>query len=566
MGALRPLCRISSLEKDKPLEDFIKTLNKLGPFRLATMGLVTVGILLFFIFVTSKLATTQMSLLYSDLSMQDSNAIVRELETANIPYVVDDVTNKINVDSKQVGRARMLLAEKGLPDGGSIGYEIFDKDEGLSTTRFKQNLNQLRALEGELVRTIATLKPIEATRVHLVLPQRELFSRQAQPASASVFLKIQRGQQLSAEQIMSIQHLVAAAVPQLDPKRVSIVDQNGNLLASGRGDDNTLTGQNIEKMRLSYEQRLITSVEEMVSRIVGFGKVNVNVSAEMDFDQVSTNSESYDPEGQVARSTQSLSETDNETEADPNNVSVENNLPGLPGEETVLGSNNRSSERTEEITNFEISRTVTNHVKEVGAVERLSVAVVVDGSYSKNEEGEAIYTPRTEAEMEQITSLVASAIGFDEDRGDSLEVVNMRFADAEILLDEIISDEVFLGLTKDDIFRISETFILGIVSILVVLLVLRPMVGRLMETKEEDADDEESALLEGGMKPALAGPGGAGGTLEQELPEYEDDNLINLKSVEGKVKASSVKKVNEIIDKHPNESIAIIRSWMFQES
>ncbi len=548
------------------MEDFIKTLNKLGPFRLATMGLVTVGMLIFFIFVTSKLSSTQMSLLYSDLSMQDSNAIVRELEAATIPYVVDDVTNKIMVDSKEVGRVRMLLAEKGLPDGGSVGYEIFDKDEGLSTTRFKQNLNQLRALEGELVRTIATLKPVETTRVHLVLPQRELFSRQAQPASASVFLKIQRGQQLSPEQIMSIQHLVAAAVPQLDPKRVSIVDQNGNLLASGRPDDQSLTGQNIEKLRLGYEQRLITSVEEMVSRIVGFGKVNVNVSAEMDFDQMTTNSESFDPEGQVARSTQSLSETDNETEADPNNVSVENNLPGLPGEETVLGSNTRNSERVEEITNFEISRTVTNHIKEIGTVERLSVAVVVDGTHVKDEEtGEAVYQPRTEEEMEQIRALVASAIGYDEDRGDSLEVVNMRFADAEILLEDIVSDEVFLGMTKDDLFRISETFILGIVSILVVLLVLRPMVSRLMEAKEEDEEEEEAGLLEGGMKPALAGPAGAG-TLEQELPEYEDDNLINLQSVEGKVKASSVKKVNEIIDKHPNESIAIIRSWMFQES
>ena len=547
------------------MEDFIKTLNKLGPFRLATMALVTIGILIFFIFVTSELSSTQMSLLYSDLSTQDSNSIVRELETANIPYIVDDTTNKITVDSKQVGRARMLLAEKGLPDGGSIGYEIFDKDEGLSTTRFKQNLNQLRALEGELVRTIATLKPIESARVHLVLPQRELFSRQAQPATASVFLKVQRGQELSAEQIMSIQHLVAAAVPQLDPKRVSIVDQNGNLLASGRGDDQTLTGQNIEKMRLGYEQHLISAVEEMVTRIVGFGKVNVNVSAEMNFDQVSTNSEVFDPEGQVARSTQSSSENEDETEADPNNVSVQNNLPGLPGEETVLGSNKRSSARNEEITNFEISRTVTNHIKEVGAVERLSVAVVVDGSYTKNEEGEAVYQPRTEEEMQQITDLVKSAIGYDESRGDSLKVVNMRFADAEILLEDIVSDEVFMGLTKDDIFRISETFILGIVSILVVLLVLRPMVGRLMEVKEEDSDAEEGALLEGGLKPALAGPAGAG-TLEQELPEYEDESLINLQSVEGKVKASSVKKVNEIIDKHPNESVAIIRGWMFQET
>ena len=544
----------------------MKIIDKVGVTRMLLMAGVTLGIVLFFVFVTTRLSGGDMALLYSDLNSQDRNEVVRELEASDITYVSTEDGDRILVKQDQVGRVRMLLAEKGIPGGGSVGYEIFDEEEGFSTTRFKQNMNKLRALEGELTRTITTLDPVGRARVHLVLPQRKLFSREAQNASASVFVELKRGQSLSDEQVSAVQHMIAAAVADLKPDRISIVDQNGNLLATGRGrNDVTVMTQNIEKMRISYEMRMARSIEDMVSSIVGFGKVRATVSADMNFDRVATNDEIYDPEGQVVRSTQVSEEEDKAFGEQDNNVTVENNLPGLPGEEGGAGNLTRDTNRVEEITNFEISKTVRSHVREGGEVERLSVAVLIDGQYSRADDGSVNYTPRSEEEIQQIRALVESAIGYDERRGDMIEVANMRFADAELLLEEPDTPTIFMGLSKEDLFRASETAILALVAILVVLLVLRPMANRLMEVSDEGP--EEGELLDEEGRPALSAPGV--GTLEQQMQESaesEEDSMINLDSVDGKVKASTVKKVNEIIDEHPKEALSVLRSWMFQDN
>lgn len=548
------------------MDEILKIINKMGPVRLAVMGGVTLAIIVFFIFVTSRLSSGEMALLYSGLTQQDQNAVSRELESAGIVFTFEEASGKIMTRSEDVGRARLLLAEKGIPDGGSIGYELFDKSEGFSTTRFKQDLNKLRALEGELVRTITTLKPVDTARVHLVLPTRELFSRDENSASASVFLKLHRGQSLSEEQVASIQHLIAAAVPKLDPKRVSIVDQNGNLLATGQSaaDDPSLATQTFEKMRINYEMRLSRSIEDIVSNVVGFGKVRATVSADIDYDHISSTAEVYDPEGQVVRSTQALQEQDKEFDSSQSNVSVENNLPGLPGDGQGTGTLSRDLTRAEEITNFEISKTVKSHTRQGGDVKRLSIAVLVDGTYARNAEtGDIDYSPRTVEEMDRITALVRSAAGFDEDRGDILEVTNMRFADADKYLEDPETTALLFGLEKDDLFRVSETIILAIVAVLVVLLVLRPMANRLVASSAED-DQEELAALTADGQAALSGPA-EGGTLEQELAEDEDSEMVDLEQVQGKVKASTVKKVNEIIDNSPNEVVSVLRSWMFQD-
>jgi flagellar M-ring protein FliF len=465
----------------------------------------------------------------------------------------------------------MLLAQKGIPEGGSVGYEIFDKDSGLGTTRFDQDMKQLRALEGELIRTINTLKPIESSRVHLVLPKRELFSRDERPASASIFLKVRQGKQLSDEQVMAIQHLVATAVPGLNPKRVSIVDQAGNLLANGREDGDAMTTANIEKLRMAYEQRMMYSLEDMITRIVGVGKVRAHVTADIDYDKEVTNAEMYDPEGQVARSTQNIQEDEQEKDKSES-VSVQNNLPGLPNENGDTGTS-RNSGRTEEITNFEISKTVKNHVREGGQIRNISVAILVDGIYAKDKDGKIEYTPRTQQELDNIKALVSSAMGYNEKRGDKLEVVNMRFADGEDSLSTGIDETVFMGMTKDDVFRLAETGVLGLVAVLIVLLVLRPMAGKLLAPPEETAmqyamNPDGTPMLDSEGKPMLSGPhigtlmidnaGGADGADGEE-------SMIDVASVDGKIRASSIQKVNEIIDRYPNEAVSIIRSWMFQE-
>lgn len=558
------------------MQSLFNLLSRIGPLRLAVMGAITLGMVLFFVFVMARLSNSDMKLLYADLSPQSQNAMVRELEAAKINYQINEARQEIKVPATEVGRARMLLAEKGLPDGGSIGYEIFDKDSGLSSTRFDQDIRQLRALEGELVRTVSTLKSVENARIHLVLPKRELFSRDEQPASASVFLKLRSGRQLDDEQVAAIQYLIAAAVPNLDPKHVSIVDQNGNLLATGRQDNGAEAGTaNIDRLRTGYEQRMTMAIEDIIGKIVGYGKVRAHVTADINYDKEITSAEIYDPEGQVARSTQSVTEDEKEGAGGASTVSVQNNLPGLPGEGGG-GEDKRSSNRTEDITNFEISKTVKNHTREGGEVRRLSVAVLLDGTYSKDDKGETVYKPRDQKELDNIKALVSSAIGFNDKRGDSLEIKNLQFASGEGDFSGGPTDALFMGLNKDDLFRMSETAVMGLVALLVVLLVLRPLANKLLTSPMAgnamgtQLGADGMPLLSGEMRAALTGPGGgllgldglnnganAGGTPEE---------MIDVASVDGKIKSSSVSKVNEIIDRYPAETVSIIRSWMMQES
>ncbi|HEY1096762.1 MAG TPA: flagellar basal-body MS-ring/collar protein FliF [Alphaproteobacteria bacterium] len=549
------------------MQGLLNLMSKIGPLRLALMGAVTLGMVLFFVFVMARLSNSDMKLLYADLSPQDQNAIVRELEAATIPYMVNDTRQEIKVPATEVGRARMLLAEKGLPDGGSIGYEIFDKDSGLTSTRFDQDIRQLRALEGELTRTVTTIKAIEASRIHLVLPKRELFSQEERPASASVFLKLRAGGRLDNEQVSSIQHLIAAAVPNLDPRHVSIVDQNGNLLASGRQDsEGETTNANLEQMRMAYEQRMTLAIEDIVGRVVGVGKVRAHVTADINYDRESTSAEIYDPEGQVARSTQTVEEKDREADGSggAQNVSVQNNLPGL-GAGGSDSNAKRDSSRTEEITNFEVSKTVKNHTREGGEVKRLSVAVLVDGTYSKDKKGEQVYNARNQQQLDTIKTLVSSAIGFDTKRGDTLEIKNLQFANMDEIFNEQSSTGIVMGLDKDDLFRISETAVMGLVALLVVLLVLRPLANKLLAAPLGGSGglgtlgSDNIGLLGGEMRAALTGPSNNVGTLG-------DDDMIDIASVDGKMKASAVAKVTEIIDRYPSETVSIVRSWMMQET
>jgi flagellar M-ring protein FliF len=557
------------------MQNVMNTITRIGPLRLAAVASMGIGLIVFFVFVSSRLTSGQMKLLYSDLSAQDKNAVIRELEANNVVYTVNDASGEIEVGAKEVGRVRMLLAAKGLPEGGSVGYEIFDKESGLGTTKFDQDMKELRALEGELTRTVNTIKSVDSSRIHLVLPKRELFSRDARPATASVFLKLKPGQKLNEEQVSAIQHLIATAVPELNPAHVSIVDQSGNLLANGR-DDSSQGGEaseDVEKLRLGYEQRLMFQIQDMLSRVVGAGKVQVVVSADMDYDKETTSNEQYDPEGQVARSTQTVQDNENETAASQNSVSVQNNLPGLPGQSEGQGDH-RQNNRTEEITNFEVSKTVKNHVREGGTIKSLSVAVLVDGNYTPDKAGKLQYAPRDQKELDNIKALVSSSIGFNEKRGDKIDVVNMKFANGEEMFDAVPSTVVFMGMEKEDIFRIAETGILGLVSILVVLLVLRPMAGKLLMPREESGSDYgmgpdgSQMMLDSDGKPMLSGPHMSTLMIDKANSSSDDNEelMVNIAAVDGKIKASSIQKVNEIIDRYPNEAVSIVRSWMFQES
>jgi flagellar M-ring protein FliF len=287
------------------------------------------------------------------------------------------------------------------------------------------------------------------------------------------------------------------------------------------------------------------------------------VTAEINFDRISTNEELFDPEGQVVRSTQTTAENGMEREPSNDNVSVENNLPGIGADPLTDQGPTAENNRNEEVTNFEISRTVRSTVREVGEIKKLSVAVLVDGTYSVNEEGVRTYAARPQTEIDQITALVKSAVGFDEKRGDSVEVINMQFADV-MEGDDIPLEDKILGFDKADLLDAAEILTVAIMIILVVLLVLQPMVGRLMASETKEVEDDLEAELLGARptNPALAAPSGDG-TFNMEGDV--DEELISISGVDGKVKASAVKKVEEIVDNYPAETVSVIRSWMTQE-
>ncbi len=565
--ALRGFLRCAGLGMDigrlDNVNSFLETLKQLGAARLAIMGAVLLGLMIFFIFVSLRVSSTEMNLLYSDLSTADASAIAAKLEETQIPYEISADGTRVQVPDTEVGRARMLLAQAGLPNGGSLGYEIFDKGSGFGTTNAVQNINAVRALEGELARTISTLEPVRSARVHLVLPQRELFAREHRPASASVAIGLRPGKRLEAGQVSAIQSLIASAVPELKMEQVSIIDQSGNLLARGGEASADQTIMKAEEMRLKLEQRLIQNIEDLVGRTVGYGKVRASVTAEINHDRVSTAEELYNPEQQVARSTQTVEENAKEQEASEENVTVENNLPGVGQDALGNQGPNSTSNRTEETVNFEIGKTVRNTVREGGDLRRLSVAVLVDGTYNTAEDGTKTYVPRDEKALEQIRALVRSAIGFNETRGDTIEVVNMPFAEVDV--DEDLPDNTLFGFDKNKLLDVAEVLTVAVLIILVILLVLQPMVGRLLSNDNATGldDEAEKDLLSSrvGLAPALAAPD----DFEPAALDDDDGNMIDVQKVEGKVKASTVKKVEDIVDAYPAETVSVIRSWMTQE-
>tara|TARA_B100000989_G_scaffold286762_1_gene255737 strand:- start:2567 stop:4249 length:1683 start_codon:yes stop_codon:yes gene_type:complete len=555
-----------------PIAELIR---QLGPVRLAALAATGIAVLGFFIFLSSRLSTGGMALLYGDLDPQDSGQIIQTLQSKNIPYDIKAGGKQIFVPGDQVLQLRVSLAESGLPGGGSVGYEIFDSNQGIGTTNFVQNINLVRALEGELARTIGAMRNVRGARVHLVMPRRELFSREKQEASASVVLQVQGSSRLNNEQVQAIQHLIAAAVPSMDPQKISVLDDRGQLLARGNGDSSSAAAGNADEMRVGFENRMRQAIIELLERTVGLNRVRAEISAEIDYDRVVENAEIFDPDSQVARSTQTVQENENSSENDDQDtVTVQNNLPETEATAAGTGTSAASQvSRTEETVNFEITKTIRNRIKESGQIKRLSVAVLVDGKYIENDDGDKVWQPRAADELAQLETLVKSAVGFNEQRGDSVEIVNMQFVKLEPL--EFDDGSLFLGISKEEFMQLAEILVLAVVGLLVILLVVRPVLTRLFESMPTALAGGQAGALgdqEGVALAQLTGPEATADMaelLEEDEEEVEDesllDQMIDINQVEGRVRASSLKQIGEIVDKHPEEAIAIVRNWMYQE-
>ncbi|MBL6931041.1 MAG: flagellar M-ring protein FliF, partial [Rhodospirillales bacterium] len=357
------------------MDTLLQALRNLGPLRLTVMAAVGVGLIGFFIFITTRLTAPQMELLYGGLQGDETQKITSQLSSTGTPFEIRN-GNQIFAPSEMVGQLRLSMAGQGIGGGQIVGYEIFDNASSLGTTNFIQNVNLLRALEGELSRTIKTISSVSSARVHLVMPKRQLFARQTQEPSATIMLKMSGGSRLGGEQVSAIQYLVAAAVPGLNPNRISIIDSKGSLLARGFEDTNDPGAQaakGVERQR-ALQARLRGTIQQLIENIVGFGKVRAEVTADMDFDRIVTNEELFDPDGQVVASTQSVEQTANNQESDAATpVSVATNLPDANLNSTTSGASLNSNEnRTEEIVNYSNSKKVINHIREAGVITRLS--------------------------------------------------------------------------------------------------------------------------------------------------------------------------------------------------
>ncbi|MGH7879799.1 MAG: flagellar basal-body MS-ring/collar protein FliF, partial [Candidatus Binataceae bacterium] len=282
------------------MQGFFGFLRSLGAARMAAMAAVTLALIGFFSFLMIQMTTPQMVPLFTDLSVEDSAAIVKDLDRQAITYQLKNDGAIVMVPKDKVAKLRMKLAESGLPKGGGVGYEIFDKSDALGTTTFIQNINHLRALEGELARTIRSIDGVEAARVHLVLPDRPLFSRDKIDASASIVLKV-RGT-LAPQQVRAIRHLVATAVNGLKPERISVVDETGKLLADGATPNDAMNVAGADDRKAAFEKRLRDQVSAIVTSVVGPGHARIEISADFDLNRITQTSDKYDPDGRVVRS------------------------------------------------------------------------------------------------------------------------------------------------------------------------------------------------------------------------------------------------------------------------
>jgi flagellar M-ring protein FliF len=556
--------------------DFVKSL---GAARMAAMAAVTLALIGFFSFLMVQMTTPQMVPLFTDLSVDDSASIIKDLERQAVPYQLKGDGTVIMVPKENVARLRMKLAESGLPKGGGVGYEIFDKTDALGATSFVQNINHLRALEGELARTIRSIDRVQAARVHLVLPERPLFSRDKVDASASIVLKV-RGA-LEPQQVRAIRHLVASAVNGLKPERVSVIDETGKLLADGATSDNPLNGANSDERKLAYENRLRGEVEAIVSSVVGPGHARVQINADFDVNRITQTSDKFDPDGRVLRSSQTREEQSATNDNKEGTVSVGTELPG-GRPQTEGGTRGDQSKKTEEIVNYEISRTTKTEVIEAGRVNRISAAVLVDGIYAKNDKGELAYQPRPKEEIDRIATLVRSAIGFDAKRGDQVEVVNLRFAETTPSpINEPTSWMSYLQFTKDDIMRGAELGVMAVLGLVVMFMVVRPLVRRVITPEGM----QPGQVMASAAAPSAAPAGGMGipgvtgsitstggpnvsivGGDEAVAISNRTSAMIDIAKVQGQVHAQSVQKVGELADKNPHEAVSIIRNWLHEDA
>ncbi len=547
------------------MESVLNFIKRFGVGRMAAIAGAIAGAMAVLIGVMLKTGAEPQALLYSNVDLKEAGQITAALDQAGVKYEVKGDGSTIMVPRDKVASTRLMLSSKGLPTSGSVGYEIFDNASALGQTDFVQNLNRQRALEGELARTIRSLRGVTSARVHLVLPKRQLFDEEAGSPTASIVVGL-GGRDLSADQVRSLRNLVASAVPNLKPDKVTVVDESGKMLAAGtsQGEDG-LDSQAAADQRAQMEERIRRQVKDVVEGVVGPGKARVQVTADLDMTRVTEQKETFDPDGQVARSTTTSDERSNEGgTTNEGTTGAAANIPGQTNANAASTPTTSSTGHTEETTNYEISKTTRTAIQEPGAVKKISVAVAVDGVTTEVKGGKTTYAPRSPEEMKRIEQLVRTAVAADDKRGDQISVVNVQFQRTADALGGTMAAAPLFDFDKNDLMRGLELLILGVVAVLMVFFVVRPML--------KSAGGPAVTSLPNGMALAGGGPaplgligsasGDSTGLISSAAAEMEQ--RIDIARIEGQVKASSVKKVADFVDKHPEESISILRGWLHE--
>ena len=439
---------------------------------------------------------TTYSLLYGELGEEDSAKMVQALESAGIPYKLDQKTGAITVPSDRVHDARLKLAGQGLPEGDG-GFAMISKDPGFGVSQFMEGARYQHALEMELGRTISNLQAVGATRVHLALPRQSAFVRDRRPATASVFLQLKPGRRLESEQVTAIVNLVASSIPELEAGQVTVVDQTGRLLSAPEGHDEFAARDKQMEIARNMEERYTDRIEGLLTPLVGAGRVRAQVVADVELSTTEEAREQYRPESQTVRSEQT-SEEMSRTGAGPQGVpgALTNQPPEpgtalapgqtAPGNTTTGASTGTPDSSSKQSTrNYEIDRTVAYTKQPAGRLKRLTVAVLVDNLRTTNDDGEVKETALTQEQIDNMTKLVREAVGFNQERGDSVSVVNASFR-GEPAPEELEPEQP--SWLDNPLVRDIAKLVLGSVLVLVlVFVVIRPLVRGLIAQAKTNA-------------------------------------------------------------------------------
>jgi flagellar M-ring protein FliF len=485
--------------------------------------------------------------LYSGLAQTDASKVVEKLKELKIPFQLEGDGTVVKIPQDQVYETRLAMASAGLPRGSGVGFEVFNEVK-MGTTEFVQKINYQRALQGELARTISSFGEVDDARVHIVMPRDSLFVEEEKKPTAAVVLRLAAGRTLNKGQIQGIVHLVAGSVPDLDDAHVTVVDSKGNLLfrkdQDSAGFPAALTASQLEYQRTT-ESQISNKVQTMLEEVLGLGRAVVRVSADIDFTRTEEVKDLFDPDQAAVRSeTRSTESSKNAGDLPvgaPDNrftLAQRNAAPGL--DET--GTSERK--REDETTNFEISRTKRQTLKALGGLNKLSVAVMVDGPYKETVDKEGVTTrafaPRSAQEMAQLSELVRRAVGYDENRGDEVTVANVPFA-----LPPGAGAMAGVG-WQEYLDKYGRQALNLILALLFFLMVVRPLMKYLVAKKAKEELPAEAVRV---------GPG-------EELPPGEE--LEQLEGMDVSRQLGTRDMILALAQQDPERTTAVLRSWIHQ--